>query len=80
MLVRVKIICIYYKKFRFENAMQRIERSHGITDRWTEVTPQYQTCKEYLKKQKVKLIYSKITTTARERWFLLECKAKFAGN
>ena len=59
--------------------MIRVEQSHHLTTRWDSTTPEFQRCKLVLKEQKIKSIFTKIASTARERWFVLELKSKSAG-
>ena len=62
-----------------ENKLQEVEQSHRITQRWQIDSPEYQSNEKLHRADDLGLIRQKIEKTARERWFLLSMKAKYAG-
>ena len=64
---------------RCENKLKAMEQSNNIIQRWTKTCPQYQEVKVLLTSQKRTCLLLKMEQVARERWFLLTLKAKYAG-
>ena len=64
---------------RIDQKIQEIEQKHGIQTRWLDDCPEYIATKSVIQskeKQKLKL---KMRDQAKERWYLLKLKAKYAG-
>ena len=59
--------------------LKSMERSHNINQRWSKTSPQYQEVKALITSHKRTCLLLKIEQAARERWFLLTLKAKYAG-
>ena len=67
-----------YQKLRdCDQKMKSIERLHSITTRWGLISPEYVTVKRLLESHNRANWLLKLTL-ARERWFLLSLKAKYA--
>ena len=60
--------------------MIAIEQDHGILNRWIKRCPQYQEAEKMRSQKEIQNTFTKIEVCARERYFLLIVKAKFAGN
>ena len=64
---------------RIDQKLKEIEEEHGIPTRWSDDCPEYISTKAIMnskEKQKLKL---KMRNLAKERWYLLKLKAKYAG-
>lgn len=64
---------------RIDQKIKEIEQEHGIQSRWSDNCPEYIATKTLInskEKQKLKL---KMRNLAKERWYLLKLKAKYAG-
>jgi len=59
--------------------LKAIEHSHSVNKRWSKTSPQYLEIKALITSQKRTHLLLKIEQAARERWFLLTLKAKYAG-
>ena len=59
-------------------SLQKIEHEHGIS-RWTPSCQAYKETKEVMKSHLRNKLKIKIRQHARERWFLLRLKSKYAG-
>ena len=62
-----------------EAKLQQMETSKGITQRWQPSTLQYRSAEQIMRDHELTLFRKKAETCARERWFLLSMKAKYAG-
>lgn len=62
-----------------ETKLQELEQNHRITQRWKIDSPEYQSAEQVHRAGDLGLIRQKIERSARERWFLLSMKAKYAG-
>jgi len=60
--------------------MVAIEQQHGISHRWTKSSLQYQEAEKIRSEKEIQSTFTQIEVCARERWFLLIVKAKFAGH
>lgn len=70
-----------YQKFRdWDRKMKNIERLHSITSRWSLNSPEYLMVKRLLESRNRANWLLKLESLARERWFLLSLKAKYASN
>ena len=58
--------------------LQRIEHEHGIS-RWTPSCQAYKETKKVIKSNLRGKLKIQIRQYARERWFLLRMKSKYAG-
>ena len=56
-----------------------IEREHSIPQRWTPDSPSYQAVDRLQIQQSKQDAFARLKQCARERWFLLTIKAKYAG-
>ena len=65
--------------FRTELLMQNVERTHGIAKRWTSCSQEYVTTKAMMNSNLRIKLKKDIRKHARERWFLLRLKSKYAG-
>ena len=75
-------VCVFYchmPYFRTEILLQGIEGSHEIVRRWTPNCREYGATKDVMKSNLRKKLKHKIRCYARERWFLLRLKSKYAG-
>lgn len=63
-----------------EEKLKVIERSKCISQRWNKTTTHYREVKALVTSEKRAQLLLKIEQIARERWFLLTLKAKYAGN
>ncbi len=66
--------------YRLERKMKEIESVHGIQIRWTEDSSEYQSFEHARITRKKQQLLDKLGVCARERWYMLNVKAKFAGN
>ena len=64
--------------FRLETKLIKIENEHGI-QRWKSDSPGYKSAEQILQRRKQNVLKQKVEVCARERWFLLAVKAKYAG-
>ena len=64
---------------RIESKLNAIETSHQITTRWTEDSPNYEATRNVMESRIKQTLRQKMTSDARERWFLLRMKSKYAG-
>lgn len=64
----------------YEDKLRTIERSKCITQRWNKASTHYREVKALVTSEKRTRVLLKIEQAARERWFLLTLKAKYAGN
>ena len=64
---------------RLEWKLKLIEREHSIPQRWTPDSPSYQAVDRLQIQQSKQDAFAKLEQCARERWFLLTIKAKYAG-
>lgn len=62
-----------------ETKLQEFEQRHGVTQRWQNDSPEYQSAELLHRAGDLSLVREKIEKSARERWFLLSMKAKYAG-
>ena len=62
-----------------ERKLQQMEKKHSILQRWIPDSSQYQSTKEMQAQKTRSDIFMKLEKCARERWFLLTIKAKYAG-
>jgi len=62
-----------------EDKLKSIERLNGINQRWSIASTQYCEVKALLSSEKRARLLLKLEHTARERWFLLTLKGKYAG-
>lgn len=68
------------KLSRVEAKLREFESKHSITTRWFPGSVQYHSVKSAMDTKRKHILLSKIKDFARERWFLLALKAKYAGN
>lgn len=69
-----------YQKLRdCDRKLKNIERLHSITSRWLLNSPEYLRVKGVLESRDRTNWLLKLESLARERWFLLSLKAKYAG-
>ncbi len=59
--------------------LQRMEVEQGITSRWTSDSDSFQDMLSFKKAKDEEKILQQIAVCARERWFVLNLKSKFAG-
>ena len=62
-----------------ESKLMAIETSKCISQRWSEASTEYREVKALITSEKRTHLLLKIEQAARERWFLLTLKAKYAG-
>ena len=62
-----------------DDKLKAIESSRCITQRWSKTSTRYREVKALVSSEKRTCILLKIKQAARERWFLLTLKAKYAG-
>ena len=65
--------------FRLERKLKLIEREQSIPQRWTPNSPLYQAMDKLQMEQSKRDAFAKLEQCARERWFLITIKAKYAG-
>ena len=65
--------------YRIEFQLNAIETSHQIAKRWTKDSQNYQATKNTMESRVKQELRQKMTSEARERWFLLRMKSKYAG-
>ena len=65
--------------YRTELLLQNIEQTHGIATRWTTYSREYLTTKDMMNSNLRIKLKQDIRKHARERWFLLRLKSKYAG-
>ena len=63
-----------------EDKLKVIECSKCISQQWNKTTTHYREVKALVTSEKRTRLLLKIEQVARERWFLLTLKAKYAGN
>ena len=63
-----------------EDKLRVMERSHHIHQRWSKTSPEYRQVKALTTSRNRTRLLLKLEQTARERWFLLSLKAKYAGS
>ena len=63
-----------------DNKLRAIESSKCITQRWSKISTRYREVKALVASEKRTRLLLKIEQAARERWFLLTLKAKYAGS
>ena len=69
-----------YQKLRdCDRKLKNTERLHSITSRWLLNSPEYLNFKRILESRNRTNWLLKLESLARERWFLLLLKAKYAG-
>lgn len=76
------VLCNIYVSsniFRVERKLGDIERKEKVLQRWTSDSFEYQTTDKMLMLQMKQDTFTKLEHCARERWFMLMVKAKFAG-
>lgn len=66
-------------QYRMEIKLQQMEQTNGIVQRWQPSSPSYKCAEQRLNCKQQQLIKQKFEACARERWFLLSMKAKYAG-
>ncbi len=64
--------------FRINTELLTIERKEGI-QRWSKDSDVYLDLKRVEEEKEKQKVLESMATCARERWFLLNLKAKFAG-
>ena len=62
-----------------DDKLKAIESSQCITQRWSKTSTRYREVKALVSSEKRAHVLLKIEKAARERWFLLTLKAKYAG-
>jgi len=62
-----------------ESSLQSKEISQSISIRWTTDSPEYIDTKAVATSRQKQELRGKINKDARERWFLLRLKSKYAG-
>ena len=62
-----------------EGKLRSVEQLNGITHRWSVRSTQYREVKALITSENRACLLLKLERTARERWFLLTLKAKYAG-
>ena len=70
-----KSICI----LRLEKKLKSIERQQKIQQRWVPESPEYQYVNQLVIEKQKRDILGQLNQCARERWYMLKVKAKFAG-
>ena len=69
-----------YQRLRnCDKKLKDIERTHSITSRWLLNSSEYLTVKRLAESRNRTNWLLKLESLARERWFLLSLKAKYAG-
>ena len=69
----------YNLHYLFFRLLKQTEIVHGM-QRWKPDLPGYKLVEQHVQRRKQSLIKQRIEVCARERWFLLAMKAKYAGN
>ncbi len=64
---------------RIEEKLFNFEAQHSLMNRWLPGTIQYDSVKSRVQSRKKHIVLEKIKDLARERWYLLALKAKYAG-
>ena len=64
---------------RVERKLQAFEQKHSLLHRWVPRSSEYQIVKSTMESRRKSKLCAKIQHLARERWFLLSMKAKYAG-
>ena len=69
-----------YQKLRdCDRKLKNVERSHSISSRWLLNSSEYLAVKRFLESRNRTNWLLKLESLARERWFLLLLKSKYAG-
>ena len=63
----------------YEDKLSNLEHSHGVNQRWSPSSTEYREVKALVSSENRIRLLIKIDQAARERWFLLRLKAKYAG-
>lgn len=66
-------------KTRLEKKIQALETKHNVPQRWTCDSTEYQSIKNCLAVKKKNAVLASLNLCARDRWFMLSVKGKFAG-
>ena len=69
----------YILMLRVERKLQAFEQKHSLLHRWVPSSSEYQVVKSTMESRRKSKLCAKIQHLARERWFLLSMKAKYAG-
>ena len=59
--------------------LQRVEERNDIVRRWTPTSPEYVSTKAVMRSKSKEKLKKEIRQGARERWYLLRLKSKYAG-
>ena len=62
-----------------ERKLKAFEQKHNLLHRWVPSSSEYQVVKSTMESRRKRKLRDKIQHLARERWFLLSMKAKYAG-
>ena len=65
---------------RVASKLQSFECSHKLPHRWLPGCKEYEAAKAAIQARRRSALRLQIQTLARERWFLLALKSKYAGN
>ena len=71
-------VCIYYT-IRIEQKLQLTESNHNVESRWLTTSQEYKDTIATGKSKEKQKLRIKMQKEARERWFLLRLKSKYAG-
>jgi len=63
----------------YEDKLRNVEHSHGVNQRWSPSSTAYREVKALVTSENRTRLLLRIEQAARERWFLLRLKAKYAG-
>ena len=64
---------------RIDKKIRALETEHNIPQRWTCDSIEYQRMKNDLAVKKKNTVLANLSLCARDRWFMLSVKGKFAG-
>ena len=74
-----KIICFPTSQFRLDNLLKEAEKRHHITCRWSESDPVYIQVHQMFSEERKVQIGKALWAASATRQFLLDLKAKYAG-